>query len=147
MRRAATGVSTKSSPERPARSTVPKDLVRLSETPCPRCLRLAIAGGIDVETVQRLPAAIGAAPLARDGSGKCCYDCASADVLMRWPGGMDFRMARIAVSNERQEHYRLPGARIGLVAMGLARPSAKGDLEDQHRWLDRFNWFGIGEDT
>lgn len=57
----------------------------LSDEPCPRCLELARAGRIRVETVQRLP--VGAhAPVARDGSGKCCFDCASADGLLAHMG-------------------------------------------------------------
>lgn len=114
----------------------------LTDRACPRCLALALARQIRAETVQRLPAGA-RAPLARDGSGKCCYDCASADTIMFGPAGIDFVMARIAVGNDRQEQYRLPGAPMGLVYAGYVRPSKPGDLEAQHAWLERENWFGL----
>jgi hypothetical protein len=114
----------------------------MTDTPCPRCLELARAGRIRVETVQRLP--VGAlAPIARDGSGKCCLDCASADALMSMEQALTFEMARIAVGNDRQEQYRLPGAPLGLVQQCIVRPSRPGDLEEQHAWLDALNWFDI----
>lgn len=118
---------------------------KLSETPCPRCLELAQTGAIRIETVQRLPEGVGVAPVARDGSGKCCFDCASADALMGM-GCLSFLMARIAVGNDRQEQYRLPGMPRGLAYSGQIRMSAPGDLEDQHLWLDRMNWFNIDEE-
>lgn len=106
----------------------------LTDKPCPRCLSLAQKGRLRPETVQRLPPGA-MAPLARDGSGKCCFDCASAEGVMRRISGMDFEMARIAVANDRQEQYRLPGASMGLVAMGLVRPSGPLDFKEQSRWL------------
>ena len=118
---------------------------KLSETPCPRCLALAMDRLIRPETVQRLPKGIGVAPVARDGSGKCCFDCASADALT-CRMGLTFAMARIAVGNDRQEQYRLPGAPMGLVGQRIVRPSVKGDLEDQHAWLERMYWFHIDEE-
>jgi hypothetical protein len=119
----------------------------LTEEPCERCLELARDRQIRVETVQRLPAAPWT-PLAQDRSGPCCFDCASADALMRLnPGAYTFTMARIAVGNDRQEQYRLPGAPMGLVGIRIVRPSVKGDLEDQHAWLDRMHWFYIDEET
>lgn len=132
-------------PPQPARPQGPtSDLGRrLSETPCPRCLALAQEGAIRVETVQRLPEGVGVAPIARDGSGKCCFDCASADTLMGRISSLTFTMARIAVGNDRQEQYRLPGVAMGLAIDGLVQKSAPGDLEDQHRWLDRMRWFDI----
>jgi hypothetical protein len=125
---------------------------RLSETPCPRCLKLARDRRIRVEMVQRLPEGVAAAPLARDGSGKCCLDCASADAVMGrllTPSAEDgddrrgqyFEMARIAVGNDRQEQYRVPGAPMGLVAEGVVRPSKPGDLKNQLAWLERMRWF------
>lgn len=117
----------------------------LSEEPCPRCLALANEGQLRLEMVQRLQIG-GAAPVARDGSGKCCLDCASADGLLSFMGVgqyLNFVMARIAVGNDRQEQYRLPGAPMGLVQQGLGRPSKAGDLDDQHEWLERMNWFDI----
>lgn len=119
----------------------------LSDDPCPRCLELAVDGAIRAETVQRLLRHKPARPLARDGSGECCGDCASADTLMRWPGGMTFAMARIAVGNDRQDQYRIPGAPMGTVSMGITRPSRPGDLEDQHAWLDKNDWFGTNCDA
>ena len=119
---------------------------KLSETPCPRCLELAQTGRIRTETVQRLPEGLGVAPRARDGSGKCCFDCASADGLLQRVSGMTFEMARIAVGNDRQEQYRLPGVPMGLAMDGQIRKSAPGDLEDQHAWLERMRWFDIDEE-
>lgn len=115
---------------------------KLSETPCPRCLELATDRLVRPEVVQRMPEGVGIAPIARDGSGKCCFDCASADALTGRMG-LTFLMARIAVGNDRQEQYRLPGVPMGLAMDGQIRKSAPGDLEDQHRWLDRLNWFDI----
>ena len=118
--------------------------VKLTEMPCPRCLALAQSGQLRAEAVQRLPPNPWA-PSARDKSGRCCFDCASADAVMSFVGGMTFEMARIAVGNDRQEQYRLPGAPMGLVRERLVRPSKPGDLEDQHAWLDSMRWFGLSE--
>lgn len=115
---------------------------RFSETPCPRCMALAQDHKIRPETVQRMPEGLGVAPIAQDGSGKCCFDCGFADGLVARKLGMDFEMARIAVGNDRQEQYRLPGAPMGLVQQGL-RKNKPGDLDEQHKWLDRMDWFGI----
>lgn len=30
---------------------------------------------------------------------------------------------------------------MGLVKLGVVRPSKKGDLERHHKWLDENNWF------
>lgn len=86
--------------------------------------------------MQRLPKGA-LAPLARDGTGKCCFDCASADAVRRHTSGMNFEMARIAVANDRQDQYRIPGAPMGLVRMGLVRPSEPDDFEEQRNWMDR----------
>ena len=124
----------------------PAPAFKLIEDPCDRCLGLAREGRIRPETVQRLPEKPWT-PLAQDRSGPCCFDCASADALMRLnPGAYSFEMARIAVGNCRQDNYRLPGAPMGLVGLGVVRPSKKGDLEDQHAWLERQKWFGIDEE-
>lgn len=118
---------------------------KLTKVPCSRCLKLAKAGKIRIETVQPLPE--GAfAPLARDGSGKCCRDCASADGLMARMKVLDFLMARIAVGNDRQEQYRLPGMNMGLVMAGFVAPSEPGDLEAQYAWLGENDWFGVDDD-
>jgi len=117
-------------------------MIRLTEVPCPRCLGMARKGQLRIETVQRLP--VGAfAPLAHDGSGKCCRDCGAADAVQRVVGLPTFYHARLAVANDRQEQYRLPGAPMGLVRLGLVAPSAPGDLDDQYRWLDVMGWFGL----
>ena len=53
---------------------------------------------------------------------------------MRLSPGLDFGMARVAVGNERCDQLRLPGAPMGLVGMGVVRPSKEGDL------LSLFGW-------
>lgn len=125
--------------------------------PCPRCLPLAWNGLIRREIVQPLPEC---PPLSMENNEPCCYDCASADALVklfnrpdhggsvltasRWKAlsrapsdtdGFDFLMARICVGNDRQEQYRLPGAPMGLVYHKLVRPSAPGDLDRHLDWL------------
>jgi len=106
----------------------------LTDDPCPRCLKLARDGEIRFETVQQLPEGVYAS-LARDGSGKCCDDCAAADTLTSQ--GMLFEMARVATGNCRQEQLRLPGAPLGLVPAGYMHRSEEGDLERHLEWLDR----------
>jgi hypothetical protein len=83
--------------------------------------------------LQRLP--LGAfAPQARDGSGKCCRDCASADGLVH--PGMDFEAARVAVGNDRVDSYRLPaGMTMGLLRAGRMYPPTE-TIEAHHAWLD-----------
>jgi hypothetical protein len=119
----------------------------LTRVPCPTCLPLAQKGRIRMETIQRLPP--GAyAPLSRKYKGvKICYDCASAEAMVGIPacGTPLFIMARIAIGNDRQEQYRLPGVLMGLVKAGYCRPSKPGDLERQHKWLDENNWFGADD--
>jgi len=119
---------------------------RLSEDPCPRCLALAQAGRLRMEVVQRLPEgafAPRAVPTKEvPYAGPCCRDCGAADALLRViPTTPGFVAARVAVGNDRQEQYRLPGVPMGLVKVGLVAPSKPGDLEDQHRWLEKNNWF------
>src|SRR5687767_11028471 len=104
--------------------------------PCPRCLKLARAGDMRAEAVMPLPQ--GAfAPMAKDGSGGCCLDCAVADGLMSAPGLMSFSMARTVVANDRQENYRLAplGITMGLVYVGRLR-SCDDTLEEHWQWLD-----------
>jgi hypothetical protein len=120
--------------------------VPMTDDPCARCRALARAGSLRPEMVQRVPAPP-FAPLARDGSGKCCRDCGAADALTGLSPSLDFAMARVAVGNDRQEQYRLPGAPIGLVKVGIMAPSAPGDLERHHAWLDRHGWFGLDADA
>lgn len=109
--------------------------------PCARCLSVP---SLRREAVQPLPRGV-LAPLARDGTGPCCQDCASADTLQRFGLAPGFEAARIAVANDRQEQYRLPGAPMGLVAIGLVRPSKPGDFERQIAWLNAHGWFGERE--
>jgi len=113
---------------------------------CNRCFKLARDGKIMVEAVMPLPP--GAfAPLARDRSGPCCRDCAAADTVVAFSkGGLDFEMARVAVANDRQEQFRLPGIPMGLVQDGLVQPSEEGDFERHLAWLDRQNWFGLRDE-
>ena len=113
-----------------------KPQIPLSEEPCPRCLGAIERGIMHVQAVQRLPEGP-FAPLALDGSGKCCWDCASADTLVRMKILPRWGMARTAVSNDRMEQYRLPGAPMGLVQQNLVRPSEDGDFKDQMDWLIR----------
>ena len=113
-----------------------KPQIPLSEEPCPRCLEAAAEGILHTQAVQRLPEGP-FAPLALDGSGKCCWDCASADTLVRMKILPRWGMARTAVGNDRMEQYRLPGVPMGLVQQKLVRPSEDGDFEDQLEWLER----------
>jgi len=107
-------------------------------TPCPRCLKLARLGGIRFETVMPLHPESVMNAQALDGSGKCCKDCESADLVTRLMPALDFLMARVAVGNDRQDQFRLPGAPMGLVLEGWVRPSQKGDLEKHLKWLDTY---------
>ncbi len=108
--------------------------------PCPRCLELKMQDKLRTEMVQPLPEGA-AAPLGYDRR-KCCYDCAAADTLIRLKIVQTFEQARVAVGNERQEQYRLPGAPLGLVREKLVRPSEDGDYEKQHKWLEAHEYFG-----
>lgn len=114
----------------------------MTEDPCLRCLALARKGEIRIEAVQRLPK--GAfAPMGMDKK-KCCFDCQSADNVLRViPATPGFAAARVAVANDRQGQYRLPGVPLGLVGQNLVRPSKEGDLDRQHDWLNRNDWFGV----
>jgi hypothetical protein len=113
----------------------------LSAVPCPRCRPLAETRKIRAEMVQPLPEGA-LAPLAQDGSGKCCYDCASADTLLRLKMAPDFVSARIATGTDREDSHRRPGVPMGLVKAGLVRPSKPGDFEQHLAWLDQHSWFG-----
>lgn len=115
---------------------------QLTEDPCPRCKPLVDEGSLRVEALQPPPKGAWA-PLDAIDNEPCCFDCASADALMRFQK-LDFLPARIAVANDRQEQLRLPGAQIGLVQMGLVRPSAEGDLERHLKWLDRIGYSSKG---
>jgi hypothetical protein len=119
-----------------------------TDKPCPLCLDLAKKGEIEMETVQRLSLA---PPRGVMSKAPCCHDCAAAEGLMkmqRWAFDATwFKMARIAVCNDRREQYRLPGVPMGLVQAGLMRPSQPGDLEAQLAWLESHQWFGCPPDS
>lgn len=99
-----------------------------------------------MELVQRLPEGA-CAPRATPTedvpyTGPCCFDCGAADTVLRMiPSTPGFVAARIAVGNDRQEQYRLPGVPMGLVKQGLVKPSKPGDLEKHYKWLEKNNWF------
>lgn len=115
---------------------MPTFQIPMTDEPCPRCLQIWQQGGnLAPEMVMPLPAA-GFAPRARDGSGPCCFDCASADGLASSGMGMTFEMARLAVGNDREISYRLPGIEMGLVRMGRMRPP-HDTLEEHLVWVDR----------
>ena len=96
-----------------------------------------------MQAIQRLPEGA-AAPLAVDGSGKCCHDCASADTLVKIGTVPTWSMARVAVGNDRMDQYRLPGAPMGLVLERLVLPNEEGDFDDQLEWLERA---GLGTES
>lgn len=81
------------------------------------------------------------APRGLDGNPQC-HDCASAGTLCRFNKALTWDMARTAVSNDRQEQYRLPGVMMGMVKLGLAKPSKPGDLDRQIKWLKKVGIFG-----
>jgi len=103
--------------------------------PCTRCLKLAIDGRIRSETVMPLPHGAWA-PLSREANRRPqCFDCASAESMVRLNMAPGFVAARIAVGNDRQEQLRLPGVPMGLVSMGLVKRSKEGDFEKHAEWL------------
>jgi hypothetical protein len=139
----------------------PRD-INFTGPACPRCLMLSMGEDVWPEMVMPLPPGA-EAPLARDGSGPCCHDCAAADSL--WdivlPGKYAhlserratrerdtwFAMARIAVGNDRMEQMRLPGAPMGLVWFGLTAPSKPGDLHAHAQWLESLGYFTRDDDA
>lgn len=107
---------------------------KLSEVPCPLCLKLFEDNKLRLETIQRLPKGA-LAPLDSDGN-KICWDCNTAFTLCKLGNGTFEQHNRIAVANDRQEQYRAPGSPIGLAQKQMLMKNEEGDLEDQHRWLD-----------
>ena len=89
---------------------------------------------MDREAIQPLPAT--APPRSRVDNRPCCRDCAAADTLVSFGVVPTWEMARTAVSNDRQEQLRLPGAPMGLVGAGYMPANAEGDLERHWAWLD-----------
>ena len=121
----------------------PIDFDTLSDEPCPRCLDLGRQGSIRVETVQRLPLQRRRTSYrARRSQGQCCYDCASADALMRVCGGMDFSMAsdrrRKTTGRTNIDCLALRSARCRWESHGHPR---RATLESQYRWLEKNSWF------
>ena len=49
--------------------------------------------------------------------------------------GIDFGMARIAVANDRQESFRLPGVKMGLCYEGWVRASQPGEWQLHRAWM------------
>ena len=118
--------------------------IPLTREPCPVCLGLAKERRIRVETVQRMPE--GAfAPLGKYHRMKICCDCNSAEMLLQFKIVGDFLSGRIAVGNDRQEHYRLPQFPVGLIRDGYVRDNV-GTFEEQIAWLDEKNWFGLRDE-
>lgn len=96
--------------------------ILMTTDPYPCCLKMAQEGKIRPETIMPLPHGAFAG-LARDGSGKCCFDCSSAETLMSM-SCLTFYHCRVAVGNDRQENLRLPDGirqKYGLVGKGIVR--------------------------
>jgi hypothetical protein len=112
----------------------------MTDKPCPRCLALYETGKIRGEIVMPLP--FKAPPYAKVPNGRpCCFDCSSADALVRGP--ITFEMARITIGNDRQEEMRLSGVANRVRPYHL-RVSAPGDLDRHHVWLRKHRiGFGI----
>lgn len=109
----------------------------MTDAPCPRCTKAYLDGSITREMIQRLPAGAWA-PIAKvPGGGPCCFDCAAADTVKQVAKLPTWGHARTAVGNDREEQLRAPGIPMGLVAMGLMRPSEPGDLERHVKWQAR----------
>ena len=100
--------------------------------PCPRCLKLAWNEKIRVETIMPLPEH---PARSRDENEPVCRDCESADTVQALNPSLSWEMARVAVANDRQDQFRLPGAPMGLVGQGLVRPCEPRDFEHHHEWL------------
>lgn len=108
---------------------------RATETPCPICRNLAGIGEIRRETVMPLPQF---GPVNRDNQ-KCCFDCQSAENLVKYGMVPTFLHARIAVGNERQETLRMPvgmAELMGLCSHGLVRSANETQLDRHLDWLD-----------
>lgn len=111
----------------------------VTDTPCPRCLKLAWADKMPVDMVMPMPKE--RAPVAREPGGQhCCHDCSAADGLRSLVGGLTFEMARIAVGNDRREGLRMPRGMMecfGTCKMGFTRPSSIEDLEAHYDFLKK----------
>ena len=102
---------------------------------CQRCLNLADAGKLRYEALMPLRGGATDAQ-ARDGSGPCCIDCETAELLMSVSASaLTFPMARIAVANARQEHLRLRGLPPDF-GLGVPLKDSNRGLDEHHDWLD-----------
>lgn len=108
-------------------------LMDATDEPCGRCLAFLESDGMRQETVMPLPKF---PPRSIETMEPCCHDCASADTLIKLKQLLTWGMARLAVANDRQESFRLPGIAIGLVQMQLMRGCKQGDLEQHQEWLE-----------
>lgn len=109
---------------------------RSTDTPCPVCLTLLSARYIEREMVMPVPKF---GPRSLSGHS-VCFDCESAEGLLRFGVVPEFTMARLAVGNERCEQLRLPeGAAcvMGLAARGLVKISDNSQLVPHHEWLGK----------
>ena len=94
--------------------------------PCPKCVKLSDNGDLDHEAI--MPLGKLAPALSIDGSGPCCPDCQAAENIVKFGILPEFLMARVAVGNDRLEHFRLPkGTRLGLVASSHMLPCSQDD--------------------
>ncbi len=74
----------------------------------------------------------------RDNRSRICPDCAAAEALADRLRVLDDGMARTAVSNEREEALRLPGAPF----FGVMRFNTQArDLDDLIAWRERHGLF------
>lgn len=110
-------------------------------SPCPRCLALADEGIIDLISVGWLTNDLMDA-LARDDSGPCCQDCATADAVGNTRAFDGFEPARIAVAKDRKESLENPSHHCGLILHGWMRPSVGGDLRKRTKLIEKNlkNW-------
>lgn len=116
--------------------------IPMTNTPCPFCVEFMDLGTLRPEAVQRMPAGA-MAPLNMDGR-KWCFDCNAAHTVCKVTG-LAWDHARVAVANDRQEQYRMPGIPMGLVQAKLMKPSAPGDLEAQIAWLESIGFMSKDE--
>lgn len=108
---------------------------RATETPSLICLNLAKLGKIRREVVMPIPKF---GPINLDNQ-KCCFDCQSAENLVKYGMAPTFLHAHIAVGNERQETLRMPTGMaelMGMCSSGLVRPANETQLDRHLDWLE-----------
>jgi len=126
----------------------------VTDTPCPVCLGLAMAGKIQARGVMPLPKF---PPLLRRNNRECCHDCQAAETVMAMGGHPKFSASRLAVANDRIEGMLMPRGMMevmGLCQMGYMRPCSFDDFPAYIRWLDQHGIpnscevksFGLGDD-